>query len=163
MRTQTHTYTPQTKHIGTHTHIHTDSRACLTFHRIAHTDTWVTQTVHRWQLIRDCPHTHFKHTHPDSPMTLSTFDLGWRGLLSDGVGSFSVREVISCHRDCERCRGLYWLTSNGGTVGGLMIWDKPQQGYTTLCRKYRMSAEFCNLFYSYSYNVNTEGQKIYRK
>lgn len=62
---------------------------------------------------------HISNTRTDSPMTLLTFDLRWRGLLSDGVDSFSVCEVISCQCHCEGQKRLCWVTSEGGIVGGL--------------------------------------------
>ena len=121
-------------------HTHTDTHTCKTQHICSDTQTDINVTQmhesHHWQLIKDYPHTLFKHTHSGSSMTQKTLYLKWEELLSDGADSFSECEVISCWSHCEGPMGPNWLTSNQSTVGGPMVRDITLKSLTVFCKTF---------------------------
>lgn len=71
--------------------------------KLSATDNWSESTL-----------MHVSNTRTDSLVTLLTFDSRWRGLLSDGVDSFSVCEVISCQWHCEGAKEAVLGDLRGG-------------------------------------------------
>lgn len=100
---------------------------------------------------------HISNTCTDSPVTLLTFDPRWRGLLSNGVDSFSACEVISCQCHCEGQKRLCRVTSEGGTLeewgGG---WAESYRAKAVLCKKFSGSepSTYCIKFYIIASKMN---------
>lgn len=91
--------------------------------KLSATDNWSESTL-----------MHVSNTRTDSLVTLLTFDSRWRGLLSDGVDSFSVCEVISCQWHCEGAKEAVLGDLRGGyTDGG---GAEPNRAKKVLCKKY---------------------------